>query len=237
MADGSYKYKRVLLKLSGEALAGRQGFGVDNGVMSKIAAEVAAAASGGVQTAIVIGGGNFIRGAGAEGVSRVAGDAMGMLATVINSIAFAEQLKSRGAEARVLTAVRLDRAGEYYTPERAVEILESGAVALIGGGTGSPFFTTDTAAALRCAEIGAEAILKATKVDGVYDSDPMKNPTAKRFETITHAEALRLKLGVMDATAFSFCMEQRIPIIVFKLLEDGNLARCLMGEPVGTVVA
>jgi uridylate kinase len=236
MEIGKYKYKRVLLKLSGEALAGKQGFGIDNDVVSKIAGEVAEVAGGGVQTAIVIGGGNFIRGAAAEGVSRVSGDAMGMLATVINSIAFAERLKSAGADARVLTAVRLDRAGEYYTPERAVEALESGAIVLIGGGTGSPFFTTDTAAALRCAETGAEAILKATKVDGVYDSDPMKNPAACRFDTITHAEALSRKLKVMDATAFSFCMEQKIPIIVFKLLEDGNLAKCLLGEPVGTIV-
>ncbi len=231
-----YKYKRVLLKLSGEALAGKQGFGIDSGVVSKIAGEVAAIAKGGVQTAIVIGGGNFIRGADAADVSRTAGDAMGMLATVINSIAFAERLKYCGVDAQVLTAVRLDRAGEYYTPERAAAALESGAVALIGGGTGSPFFTTDTAAALRCAEIGAEAMLKATKVDGVYDSDPMKNPDAKRFDTITHADALAKKLKVMDATAFSFCMEQGIPIIVFKLLEEGNLAKCLAGEPVGTTV-
>jgi len=226
MTTCTYKYKRVLLKLSGEALAGKQGFGIDNAIVSKIAEEVAAVTKDGVQTAIIIGGGNFIRGAVATGVSRLAGDAMGMLATVINSIAFADSLKSHGVDAQVLTAVRLDRAGEYYTPERADAVLESGAVALIGGGTGNPFFTTDTAAALRCAEIGAEAVLKATKVDGVYDSDPMKNPDAKRFDAITHAEALSKKLKVMDATAFSFCMEQGIPIIVFKLLEEGNLARC-----------
>jgi uridylate kinase len=233
----AHKYKRVLLKLSGEALAGERGFGVDPAVIAKIAGEVAEVAKSGVQTAIIIGGGNIIRGAAAEGVSRVAGDAMGMLATVINSIAFAERLISCGVKARVLTAVRLDRAGEYYTPERAVELLEEGETVLIGGGTGSPFFTTDTAAALRCAEIGAEAILKATKVDGVYDSDPMKNKGAKRFDTITHAEALSKNLKVMDATAFSFCMEQDIPIIVFKLLEDGNLGKCVFGdERVGTVV-
>jgi len=232
----TYKYKRVLLKLSGEALAGKRGFGIDPEITAKVAGEVAEAARGGVQAAVVIGGGNFIRGAAAEGVSRVAGDAMGMLATVINSIAFAERLKACGVDARVLTAVRLDRAGEYYTPERAVALMESGAVVLIGGGTGSPFFTTDTAAALRCAEVGGEAILKATKVDGVYDSDPMKTPGAKRFDAITHAEALSRNLKVMDATAFSFCMEQDIPIVVFKLLEDGNLAKCLKGQPVGTVV-
>jgi uridylate kinase len=232
----TYKYKRVLLKLSGEALAGPRGFGFDPGILAKIAGEVAQAAESGVQMAIIIGGGNFIRGASAEGVSRLAGDAMGMLATVINSIAFADRLESCGAKARVLTAVRIDRAGEYYTPERAAELMESGAVVLIGGGTGSPFFTTDTAAALRCAEIGGEAILKATKVDGVYDSDPVKNPEARRFDTITHAEALSRNLKVMDATAFSFCMDRGIPIIVFKLLEDGNLAKCLEGRPVGTVV-
>ena len=232
-----YKYKRVVLKLSGEALAGERGFGIDPAIITKIANEVARVAAGGVQVAIVIGGGNFLRGATTEGVSAVAGDAMGMLATVINSIAFAEAAKAAGADARVLTAVRLDRAGEYYTPERATELMESGAVAVIGGGTGSPFFTTDTAAALRCAELGGEVIMKATKVDGVYDSDPMKNPNAKRFETITHAEALSRKLKVMDATAFSFCMERDIPIIVFKLLEEGNLEKCLKGEPIGTVVS
>jgi len=233
----SYKYKRVVLKLSGEALAGERGFGIDPAIIAKIGGEVAQIAAGGVQTAIVIGGGNFLRGATTEGVSAVAGDAMGMLATVINSIAFAERVKAAGVDARVLTAVRLDRAGEYYTPERAIEIMKSGAVAIIGGGTGSPFFTTDTAAALRCAEVGGEVILKATKVDGVYDSDPMKNPEAKRFETITHAEALSKKLKVMDATAFSFCMERDIPIIVFKLLETGNLEKCLKGESVGTIVS
>jgi uridylate kinase len=236
MPDG-YKYKRVVLKLSGEALAGERGFGIDPAIIAQIANEVARVAADGVQVAIVIGGGNFLRGATTEGVSAVAGDAMGMLATVINSIAFAEAAKAAGADARVLTAVRLDRAGEYYTPERATELMESGAVAVIGGGTGSPFFTTDTAAALRCAELGGEVIVKATKVDGIYDSDPMKNPNAKRFETITHAEALSRKLKVMDATAFSFCMERDIPIIVFKLLENGNLSKCLKGETIGTVVS
>ena len=237
MTTCAYKYKRVLLKLSGEALAGKQGFGIDDAVVSKIAGEVAEVTKdGGVQIAIIIGGGNFIRGAAATGISRLAGDTMGMLATVINSIAFADSLKSHGVDAHVLNAVHIDRAGDYYNPERALAVLESGSVAIIGGGTGSPFFTTDTAAALRCAEIGAEAILKATKVDGVYDSDPAKNPNAKRFDTITHAEALSRKLKVMDSTAFSFCMDHGIPIIVFKLLEDGNLAKCLMGEPVGTTV-
>jgi uridylate kinase len=233
----AYKYERVVLKLSGEALAGGYGFGIDSKTIAKVAGEVAQAAKDAVQIAIIIGGGNFLRGATTEGVSAIAGDAMGMLATVINSIAFAERVKAHGVDARVLTATRLDRAGEYYTPERAVELLESGAVVIIGGGTGSPFFTTDTAAALRCAEIGGEVVMKATKVDGVYDSDPMKNPSAKKFNEITHAEALAKNLKVMDTTAFSFCMDRKIPIIVFKLLEDGNLAKCLKGEPVGTVVS
>ncbi|MDR3011762.1 MAG: UMP kinase [Chitinispirillales bacterium] len=235
--SNNYKYKRILLKLSGEALSGGSGFGIDPATIAKVAGEVAQVAKDGVQIAIIIGGGNFLRGATAEGVSRVAGDAMGMLATVINSIAFAEHLKSYGAKAQVLTAVRLDRAGEYYTPARAIDLMESGSVVLIGGGTGSPFFTTDTAAALRCAEVNAEALFKATKVDGIYDSDPVGNPNAKRFDTITHAEALSKKLKIMDATAFSFCMDQNIPIIVFKLLEDGNLAKCLEGQDVGTVVS
>ncbi|MDR0307827.1 MAG: UMP kinase [Chitinispirillales bacterium] len=231
-----YKYKRILLKLSGEALAGSQGSGIDRPSIEKIAAEVAQVIRDGIKTAIVIGGGNIIRGAAAQGISRVPGDAMGMLATVINSIAFAEYLKSFGARAHVLTAVHIDRAGEFYTPERAAEIMESGAAVIIGGGTGNPFFTTDTAAALRCAETGGQVILKATKVDGIYDSDPFKNPQAKRFSEITHVEALAKKLKIMDSAAFSLCMEHNIPIIVFKLLEEGNLAKCLMGEPIGTIV-
>jgi uridylate kinase len=161
---------------------------------------------------------------------------MGMLATVINSIAFGEHLQTHGVEARVMTAVRLDRAGEYYTPENAVRHLLRGRVVLLGGGTGNPFFTTDTAAALRCAEIGADALFKATKVDGVYDSDPFKNPDATRFDEISHAEALSRNLKVMDSTAFSFCMEQKIPIVVFKLLEQGNLRRCMEGQRVGSLV-
>ncbi len=232
----SFVYKRILLKLSGEVLAGSKGFGIDPEVTHQIACEVAEVAQAGVQVGIVIGGGNFIRGATAKGVSRVAGDAMGMLATVINSIAFGEQLISCGIDARVLSAVHLDRAGEFYTPEQAVRHLEKGRVILLGGGTGNPFFTTDTAAALRCAEIGGDVIFKATKVDGVYDSDPFKNPQAKRFDEISHAEALSRNLKVMDATAFSFCMDQQIPIVVFKLMEKGNLRKCLEGEPVGSLV-
>jgi uridylate kinase len=230
------KYKRILLKLSGEAFAGSKGFGIEPAIASQIADDIAEIHGNGVQVALVIGGGNMIRGASAQGVSRVAGDTMGMLATVINSIAFKEYLESKDIPSRVLTAVRIDRAGEYYTPELAVEYLNKGFVVILAGGTGNPFFTTDTAAALRCAEINADVLMKATKVDGIYDSDPMKNPSALRFESISHADALAKGLKVMDATAFSFCLENSIDIIVFKLLEKGNLRRCVEGQPIGSTV-
>jgi len=161
---------------------------------------------------------------------------MGMLATVINSISLKENLLAKGCPAVVLNAMHIDRAGELFTHDRAVEYLEEGTVVIIAGGTGNPFFTTDTAAALRCAEIGAEVILKATKVDGIYDSDPMKNPNAVRFDSISHKEALSKDLKVMDATAFSFCMDNSIPIIIFKLLEKGNLRKCLEGQAAGSII-
>lgn len=230
------KYKRILLKLSGEAFAGSKGFGIEPAIASQIADDIAEIHGNGVQVALVIGGGNMVRGASAQGVSRVAGDTMGMLATVINSIAFKEYLESKNIPSRVLTAVRIDRAGEYYTPELAVEYLNKGFVVILAGGTGNPFFTTDTAAALRCAEINADVLMKATKVDGIYDSDPMKNPSAVRFDSISHADALARELKVMDATAFSFCLENSIDIIVFKLLEKGNLRRCVEGQPIGSTV-
>ena len=231
-----HPYRRILLKLSGEILAGNGQTGIDPDITGIVADEIAQVYASGVQMGIVIGGGNIMRGAAARGVSRVAGDTMGMLATVINSIALAESLIARKVTARVLTAVHIDHAGEYFTPLRAIRLLESGTAVLIAGGTGNPFFTTDTAAALRCAEIGADVLLKATKVDGIYDSDPMKNPKAVRFSTISHAEALSRELKVMDATAFSFCSENDIPIIIFKLLERGNLRRCIEGETVGSLV-
>lgn len=232
----SQVYRRILLKLSGEVLGGPQQSGIDPEVTGSIADEIASCHAAGVQIGIVIGGGNFIRGATTKGVSRVAGDAMGMLATTINSIALSEALVARGVQSVVLTAVQIDKAGEYYTPEKAIGFLERGTVVVIAGGTGNPFFTTDTAAALRCAEIGAEVLMKATKVDGVYDSDPVKNPTAVKFQSLSHAEALSRQLKVMDATAFSFCMENDIPIIIFKLLERGNLRNCLEGKKVGSIV-
>ena len=231
-------YRRILLKLSGEALAGAAGGSstLDPAVCGKIAREIASARRMGVEAGIVIGGGNILRGASAKGLPRVAADAMGMLATVINSLALACFLEKAGCPAKVLTAVRIDRTGEYYTPEKALAYLGKGTVVIIAGGTGSPFFTTDTAAALRCAEIGAQALLKATKVDGIYDCDPVKNRNAKRFDRITHAEALARDLRVMDATAFSFCRENRIPIIVFKLSENNSLLKCIKGKKVGTLV-
>lgn len=232
----SAKYKRILLKLSGEALAGSRGFGIDPSIAGQIAEDISDIHADGVQIGVVLGGGNMIRGASAQGVSRVAGDTMGMLATVINSIAFKEFLESKNIPAKVLNAVRIDRAGEYYTPELAHEYLNKGIVVILSGGTGNPFFTTDTAAALRCAEINAEVLLKATKVDGIYDCDPVKNPDAIRFEAISHADALARGLKVMDATAFSFCQENSIEIIVFKLLEKGNLRRCVEGNPIGSIV-
>jgi uridylate kinase len=230
------KYKRVLLKLSGEVLAGTRGFGIDPDIARRIVSEIAEVVNDGVEVGIVIGGGNIIRGATAEGVSRVTGDIMGMLATVINSLALKSFLNTAGVAADVLTAVHIDRAGEFFTAQRACELLSQKHVVIIAGGTGNPFFTTDTAAALRCAEIGADVLMKATKVDGIYDSDPVKNPSAKRFESISHEDALAKGLKVMDATAFSFCLEQTIPIIVFKLLGDNNFRKCIHGETVGTFV-
>ena len=229
-------YNRILLKRSGEALAGTAGQGLDVATCRTIAAQIAEAHAMGVQIGIVVGGGNFMRGASVSDLPRVTADGMGMLATVINSLALMEFIKEKGCRCRVLTAVAIEGAGEYFSGMQAREYLEQGEIVIIAGGTGNPFFTTDTAAALRAAEIGAEALLKATKVDGIYDSDPMKNPAAKRFSRLSHAEALSRRLGVMDATAFSFCMENKIPIIVFKLAENGNLRRCLEGEQVGSII-
>ena len=252
MKNKTLKYRRILLKLSGEALAGAAGHGLDSAVCSRIAREIADVRARGAEIGIVIGGGNFLRGAqasvqtsvqtsvqpSARGLSRVTADTMGMLATVINSLALQSYLEQAGCTARVLTAVSVQGAGEYFSAEKAREYLAEGITVIIAGGTGNPFFTTDTAAALRCAEIGAEVLLKATKVDGVYDRDPVKNPgSARKFERITHAEALSRKLQIMDTTAFSFCMENNIPIIVFKLAETGNLRKCIEGRKIGSIVS
>ena len=229
-------YRRILLKLSGEALAGKAGAGLDVAVCTFIAAEIAAVRSRGVEIGIVIGGGNFLRGASVKDVPRVNADAMGMLATAINSLSLQSYLVRAGCPCRVLTARRMDGVGECFSAGLARECLGSGEIVIIAGGTGNPYFTTDTAAALRCAEIGAEALLKATKVDGVYDRDPLKYPGAKKFDRLSHAEALQRRLGVMDATAFSFCQENNIPIIVFKLSGKGNLQKCIEGRATGSLI-
>jgi uridylate kinase len=231
------KYRRILLKLSGEALAGDRGFGIDAAVCSRLASEIKTITAAGVQFAVVIGGGNILRGESeaAAGMSRTTADSIGMLATAVNSLVFKEYLRAAGVAATVLSANLLEKACGLFTAEDAVIRLNNGEVVIIAGGTGNPFFTTDTAAALRCAEVGAEVILKATKVDGVYDSDPNKNPAAKRFASLTHEEALSRNLKIMDATAFSFCMTNAIPIIVFKL-EPGNIIKVVSGEPVGSIV-
>jgi uridylate kinase len=232
------KYKRILLKLSGEALAGEKGYGIDPAICKQIAAELKEVRDAGVQAGIVIGGGNIFRGVSsvAQGMDRAAADTMGMLATLINSIAFREYLEAAGVPAVVMTANAVEKAAETFTAQAAVHHLNAGRAVIIAGGTGNPYFTTDTAAALRCAEIGADVLCKATKVDGVYDSDPVKNPKAIKFDTISYQDALKLDLKIMDATAFSFCMEHHIPIIVFKLLQPGNLRRCVEGKPLGSIV-
>ena len=231
-------YKRILLKLSGEVFAGSKGFGFDPVVVDGIAADVREVRDAGVQVGVVIGGGNIFRGAaeGAEGLDRALADNIGMLATLINSLYFKACLEKIGVTSCVMSAVPFPKAAEYFTAESARRRCESGDVVIIAGGTGNPYFTTDSAAALRCAEIRADVLLKATKVDGVYDSDPAKNPSAVKFTSISHADALAKNLRVMDATALALCMENNIPIIVFKLLEPGNLRRCVEGQPVGTIV-
>ena len=231
-------YKRVLLKLSGESLGGPSGKGLDTECLRKMACEVATAAKAGLQVAIVNGGGNIFR--GLQGVSggfdRVDGDKMGMLATVINSIALSIFIKEQGVPAKVFTATPMEPMAEYYMRDKAVEVLEAGGVALIAGGTGNPFFTTDSGAALRALEIRADALLKGTRVDGVYTADPEKDPTAVRYDELSFDEAISKRLKVMDQTAFALCSEGNMPIIVFDMNEPGNLTRLLAGEQVGTLV-
>ncbi len=232
-------FRRILLKLSGEALMGDQGFGIDPQVASRIAQEIHEVHRLGVQVAIVIGGGNFIRGvaASAHGIDRVVADHMGMLATIINALALQDALEKLGVFTRVVTAVEVREIAEPFIRRRVVRHLEKGRVVVLAGGTGSPYFSTDTAAALRAMEIKAEVILKATRVDGVYDADPEKVPDAKRFERITYLDVLSRGLAVMDTTAISMCMDNSLPIIVFNLNVAGNLRRVVMGEKVGSLVA
>jgi len=231
-------YQRILLKLSGEALMGSQGYGIDSVVATQIAREIGEIQAMGVQVAIVIGGGNIFRGvaASARGMDRATADYMGMLATVINALALQDALEQQGVVTRVVTAIEMRAVAEPFIRRRAIRHLEKGRVVVFGAGTGNPFFSTDTAAALRAMEIKAEVIMKATKVDGIYDSDPMVNPNALRFEQITYLKVLEQGLKVMDATAISLCMDNRLPIVVFNLLTEGNIKRAISGEPVGSVV-
>ena len=232
------KYRRILLKLSGEAIGGESGVGIAPEALQSMARQIAEVRELGVQIVVVIGGGNIFRGlqGSAKGIERATGDYMGMLATVINSLALQDALEKFKVPTRVQSAITMHQIAEPFNRRRAVRHLEKGRVVIFGGGTGNPYFSTDTAAALRANEIGAEVILKATKVDGIYDSDPKKNPKAKRYSQITYLEALQKQLKVMDSTAFSLCMDNKMPIIVFDLFKPHNLRRVVMGEKVGTTV-
>jgi uridylate kinase len=232
------KYKRVLLKLSGEALMGDQGFGIDPLVVQRIATEIKDIHDFGVQVAIVIGGGNIFRGikASAEGFDRVTADHMGMLATVINALAIQDALEKMDVYTRVLSAIEMRQVAEMYIRRRAVRHLEKRRVVIFAAGTGNPYFSTDTTAALRAMEIKADVILKATKVDGIYDADPVKVPNAKLYERITYMEVLTQGLGVMDTTAISLCMDNKVPIIVFNIKTRGNIRRVIEGEKIGSIV-
>lgn len=232
------KYKRVLLKLSGEALAGLQGFGIEPDTIIKISREIAEVHSLGTQIAIIVGGGNFFRGlqASAKGMDRATADYIGMLATVMNALSLQYFLEKIGINTRVQSAITMQEVAEPYIRRRAIRHLEKGRVVIFAAGTGNPFFSTDTAAALRALEIGAEVILKATKVDGVYSSDPEKNPDAELFAELTYIEVLNKGLQVMDSTAISLCMDNNLPIIVFNLLREGNIKKVVLGEKVGTLI-
>jgi uridylate kinase len=234
----SPKYSRVLLKLSGEALQGDRGYGIAPPVIEGIAQECKEVHDMGVQVAIVIGGGNIFRGvaASAQGMDRASADYMGMLATVINALALQDALESAEVPTRVQTAIEMQALAEPYIRRRAVRHLEKNRFVIFAAGTGNPYFTTDTAAALRANEINAKIILKATKVDGIYDSDPMLNPTAKRFEKLSYMEVLQRNLKVMDSTAISLCKDNELPIMVFNMHEKGNIRRAVLGEPIGTLV-
>jgi uridylate kinase len=231
-------YKRVLLKLSGEALMGEQTYGIDPAVATQIARDVAEIQGMGVETAIVIGGGNIFRGvaASARGMDRATADYMGMLATVINALALQDALEQAGVLTRVVTAIEMRAVAEPFIRRRAIRHLEKGRVVVFGAGTGNPYFSTDTAAALRAMEIRADVILKATKVDGIYDADPMLHPAASRYERISYLQVLERGLKVMDATAISLCMDNRLPIVVFNLRTPGNIKRAITGEPIGSLV-
>jgi uridylate kinase len=231
-------YKRILLKVSGEALMGEQTYGIDPVVATQIAKDVAEIQSMGVETAIVIGGGNIFRGvaASARGMDRSTADYMGMLATLINALALQDALEKNNVPTRVVTAIEMRAVAEPFIRRRAIRHLEKGRVVIFGAGTGNPFFSTDTAAALRAMEIKADVILKGTKVDGIYDADPMLQPNATRFDRISYLQVLDKGLKVMDATAISLCMDNKLPIVVFNLKTPGNIRRAIAGEPIGSLV-
>jgi uridylate kinase len=231
-------YKRILLKLSGEALMGSQGYGIDLTIIDKIASEIKDIYELGLQVAIVIGGGNIFRGlsAAAKGMERASADYMGMLATVLNALALQNTLENKGVATRVQSAIEMRELAETYIRRRAVRHLEKKRVVIFAAGTGNPYFTTDTAAALRAMEIGADVIMKATKVDGVYSADPVKDPTAVKFDRLSYLDVLQKNLKVMDATAISLCMDNNLPIIVFNLNVPGNIRKIVAGEPLGTLV-
>lgn len=235
---GEPAFHRIVLKLSGEALMGNQGFGVDPEMARRIASEIQEVRDMGVQVAVVVGGGNFIRGvaASASGIDRVVADHMGMLATIINALALQDALEKFGAHTRVVTAIEMREVAEPFIRRRAIRHLEKGRVVILAGGTGNPYFSTDTAAALRAMEIKADVILKATKVDGVYDADPALEPDAKMFSRISYLDVLSKRLAVMDTTAISLCMDNSLPIIIFNLNVPGNLQRVVTGEKVGSLV-
>ena len=238
MSTAAPAYRRILLKLSGEALMGDDQFGINRATIVRTVGEIAEVTRLGVEVAVVIGGGNIFRGVagGSVGMDRATADYMGMLATVMNSLALADAMNKQGLIARVMSAIAIEQVVEPYVRPKALQYLEEGKVVVFAAGTGNPFFTTDTAVALRGAEIGAEIVLKATKVDGVYSADPKKDPTATRYDKITFDDAMSQNLGIMDATAFALCRDQKLPIKVFSIFKEGGLKRVVMGEDEGTLV-
>jgi uridylate kinase len=239
MNNGVPKYKRLILKVTGEVFAGPHRFGIDGATLKAFAQEIKEVKEMGCELALVIGGGNIFRGAVASeiGMDRAGADTMGMLATVINSLALQDALEKLGVSTRVLSAIEMRQVAEPYIRRRATRHLEKGRVVIFAGGTGNPYFTTDTTASLRAMEVGAEVILKATKVEGVYDADPLKHEGAHKFEELTYIEVLNRELKVMDSTAISLCMDNQLPIIVFNIMEKGNIKRVVSGEPIGTLVS
>lgn len=229
-------FSRILLKLSGEAFAGEKGFGLDYETIGRIVREIGEVVSSGVKTALVVGGGNFWRGRHASQMTRTAADTIGMMATVINALALQESLEKLGIPTRIQSAIKMEQVAEPFIIRRALRHLEKGRVVIFAGGTGNPYFTTDTTAALRALEVGAEAVLKASNVDGVYNGDPKIDPSAVKFDEITYIDALNRGLKVMDSTAISLCMDNRIPILVFDVRKNGNILKIIQGEKIGTLV-